>query len=125
MSAVTAPTCTEQGYTIHICANCSDSYVDAYVDELGHNYSAGQCAVCGEDTVAASLDGNIFALTGELVEGTRVLVACYDGDGRFAGSRLFIWQGIPIAKEITTGETVKLFFMDENWSPLRQLIRLR
>ncbi len=36
---VTAPTCTERGYTTHTCA-CGDSYVDTYVDALGHSYSA-------------------------------------------------------------------------------------
>ena len=34
-SVVTPPTCTEQGYTTHICA-CGESYVDTYVDALGH-----------------------------------------------------------------------------------------
>ena len=36
-SVVTAPTCTEQGYTTHTC-HCGNSYVDSYVDSLGHNY---------------------------------------------------------------------------------------
>ena len=35
-SIVTDPTCTEQGYTTHTC-HCGDSYVDSYVDALGHN----------------------------------------------------------------------------------------
>ena len=38
-TSVTAPTCTEQGYTTYTCS-CGDSYVDAYVDELGHEYGA-------------------------------------------------------------------------------------
>ena len=33
----TPPTCTEQGYTTHTCA-CADSYVDSYVNALGHDY---------------------------------------------------------------------------------------
>ena len=37
-SVVTAPTCTEQGYTTHICSDCGDSYVDTYVDATGHSY---------------------------------------------------------------------------------------
>ena len=37
-SVVTAPTCTEQGYTTHTCANCGDSYVDAYTSAWGHEY---------------------------------------------------------------------------------------
>ncbi len=32
---VTAPTCTEKGYTTHTCA-CGDSYKDSYVDAKGH-----------------------------------------------------------------------------------------
>ncbi len=34
---VTAPTCTEQGYTTHTCSKCQDSYVDTYVDALTHD----------------------------------------------------------------------------------------
>ena len=37
---VTAPTCTEQGYTTHNCKNCDYSFVDTYVDELGHSYNS-------------------------------------------------------------------------------------
>ena len=35
-SVVTKPTCTEKGYTTHTC-HCGDTYVDTYVDALGHN----------------------------------------------------------------------------------------
>ena len=28
VSVITAPTCTEQGYTTHICSDCGNSYVD-------------------------------------------------------------------------------------------------
>ena len=34
-AVVTPPTCTEKGYTTHTCA-CGESYVDTYVDALGH-----------------------------------------------------------------------------------------
>ena len=37
---VTAPTCTEKGYTTHTCA-CGESYVDTYVDALGHAWDSG------------------------------------------------------------------------------------
>ena len=36
-AVVTAPTCTEQGFTTYICTICGESYVDAYVDALGHD----------------------------------------------------------------------------------------
>ena len=45
---VTAPTCTEQGYTTHTCTVCGDSYVDSFVDALGHKYENGVCVQCGE-----------------------------------------------------------------------------
>ena len=61
---VTAPTCTEQGYTTHTCAVCGDSYVSDYVAALGHTCSeyvltlvptgfktgalTGTCSVCSE-----------------------------------------------------------------------------
>ena len=38
---VTAPTCTEKGYTTHTCA-CGDSYVDTYTDALGHAWDSGK-----------------------------------------------------------------------------------
>ena len=36
-AVVTPPTCTEKGYTTHTCS-CGDSYVDSYVDALGHDF---------------------------------------------------------------------------------------
>ena len=39
-AVVTAPTCTEKGYTTHTCA-CGDSYVDTYTDALGHAWDGG------------------------------------------------------------------------------------
>jgi hypothetical protein len=54
-AAVTAPTCTEGGYTTYTCA-CGDSYVDDYTDALGHNFgewtvtTAPTCTEAGEET---------------------------------------------------------------------------
>ena len=57
-SVVTAPNCTAQGYTTYTC-ECGDSYVDDYVDALGHtnadaveeNYVAPTCAENGSKDV--------------------------------------------------------------------------
>ena len=40
-AVVTPPTCTEKGYTTHTCS-CGDSYVDTYVDALGHSWDNGK-----------------------------------------------------------------------------------
>lgn len=34
--SVTASTCTERGYTTHLCKKCGESYVDGYREPLGH-----------------------------------------------------------------------------------------
>ena len=68
VDVVTAPTCVAQGYTTHTCSVCGNSYVDSYVDALGHTEvadaavdatcetagkTAGRhCSVCGEVIVA-------------------------------------------------------------------------
>ena len=36
---VTAPTCTEDGYTTYTCGGCGDTYVDNVVTAPGHSYS--------------------------------------------------------------------------------------
>ena len=36
-AVVTDPTCTEEGYTTHTCATCSDSYTEPGAAKLGHN----------------------------------------------------------------------------------------
>ena len=45
-SVVTAPTCTQRGYTTYTCS-CGDSYVADYVDATGHSYENGTCTACG------------------------------------------------------------------------------
>ena len=49
-ATVTDPTCTEKGYTTHTC-RCNDSYVDTYVDALGHNTVVDKAVAptCTED----------------------------------------------------------------------------
>jgi len=45
---VTLPTCTEKGYTTHTCV-CGDSYIDTYIDALGHTGGTATCtrkAIC-------------------------------------------------------------------------------
>ena len=37
-SVVTAPNCTEGGYTTHTCSECGYNYKDTYTDPLGHAY---------------------------------------------------------------------------------------
>lgn len=49
---VVDPTCTEQGYSMHKCSLCNDSYKDTYKDAVGHNYVEDEknykCQKCGK-----------------------------------------------------------------------------
>ena len=47
-AAVTAPTCTDEGYTTHTCIGCGDSYVDTKVPANGHSYTDDLDAECNE-----------------------------------------------------------------------------
>lgn len=39
-AVVTAPACTEGGYTTHTCTKCGDSYTDTQTNAVGHAYDA-------------------------------------------------------------------------------------
>lgn len=70
VSTVIAPTCTEQGYTEHICS-CGDSYKDTYVDATGHNYVDGICSVCGAaDPDYTATAPKIMEITGAKTSGS-------------------------------------------------------
>ncbi len=50
-SAVTDPTCEEQGYTTHTCTICGDSYSNGFTEALGHDF--GNWTVTAEPTCTA------------------------------------------------------------------------
>ena len=62
-SAITYPTCTEQGYTTHICSVCGYTYVDAYVEANGHSFGewtetkAATCTEKGEESRSCAVCG--------------------------------------------------------------------
>ena len=92
VDVVTAPTCVAQGYTTHTCSVCGNSYVDSYVDALGHTEvadaavdatcetagkTAGKhCSVCGEVIVAQT---EIPALGHDYDDGVLTRPAVVDG----------------------------------------------
>ena len=49
---IVAPTCTEQGYTLHACTNCEHTYTDNEIAALGHEFGEWQvitAATCAEE----------------------------------------------------------------------------
>ena len=49
---VTKPTCTQSGFTAHICIRCGDSYQDSVTEPIPHSYVNGACAHCGKEDPA-------------------------------------------------------------------------
>lgn len=80
VSAITVPTCTEQGYTTYTC-DCGDSYVDDYVDATGeHTYSNGICTGCGEaHPNLANLKGKVISIMGDSISTFAGYIPVADG----------------------------------------------
>ena len=79
-TAVTAPTCTEAGFTTYTCDRCGDEYSDGWTDALSHDWDEGvvtkqptetiqgertfTCARCGETkTEAIPVKEHVHAYT--------------------------------------------------------------
>ena len=78
-AVVTAPTCTEQGYTTYTCSRCQNSYVGDYVAAKGHTEITEQenvkPATCTEDgsydeVVKCSVCGEEFSRTPKTIPAT-------------------------------------------------------
>ena len=63
-TVVTAPTCTEAGYTTYTCSVCGDSYVADETAALGHRYetvvTAPTCTEAGYTTYTCSVCGDSY-----------------------------------------------------------------
>ena len=57
---ITAPTCTESGYTTYTCIRCNDSYVNDYTKATGHKYTSAttKVATCTEDGIITCICEN-------------------------------------------------------------------
>ncbi|MBR4881049.1 MAG: hypothetical protein IKU19_03895, partial [Clostridia bacterium] len=118
-ATVTAPTCTEAGYTTYICSICGDSYVADDVAALGHTmtvasvtaptctetgYTTYICSVCeytyDADEVAALGHSEGEAVTENNVDPTCVATGSYDTVVYCSGC------GIELSRETVTVEAL-------------------
>ena len=55
-TVVVEPTCTQEGYTVHICDECGESYEDERVAAYGHKFSGNTvCVRCGAPFVVTTV----------------------------------------------------------------------
>ena len=92
---VVAPSCEEEGYTVHKCPECHNRYIDSYVPAAGHIFESGICTACGawEHPMGdINLDGSVDVkdayyarlVAAKLIKptGEQLLVGDADLDGR-------------------------------------------
>ncbi len=70
--SVTDPTCTENGYTTHVCSICGDTYTDNLTDPLGHEPEAVD-ALPPTESETGHTAGVACARCGEILEGCEEL----------------------------------------------------
>ncbi len=95
MATVTPPTCTEGGFTAHLCARCGAVYTDEETDALGHSWgepfwkwngakaeAVFVCDVCGgKETVKAEVSAQTVTAPTETETGKAVYTATVTFDG--------------------------------------------
>lgn len=78
---VTAPTCTEPGFTTYTCA-CGDCYVADQTNALAHDYENGTCTRCGapdpDQGETTTPDGLLYEIV-SLADGSYVKITGCEG----------------------------------------------
>lgn len=100
---VIAPTCLAEGYTVHTCSKCDESYTDTVVAKTYHRFNGGSCLNCGNaenlenitpDTEWYSEESEIFRLdTKEELAGLAFLV---NEGNNFAGKKIYLDANIDL-----------------------------
>lgn len=99
---VTAPTCSEQGYTTYTCTGCGESFVDTYVPMLGHHFENGVCTRCGKENPFTDInaEGRHKPFTDAILWAAEQGITTGYGDGVFAPDKdcsraqvvTFLWR---------------------------------
>ena len=109
---VVAPNCTEQGYTLHTCTGCGDSYKDTYVSALGHSYGEPSWAWSEDYTNATATftctndSEHVNTLTATVTDKVTTPVTCTtDGEKDYTATVTFNNQTYTDVKTVTVEKT--------------------
>ncbi len=108
-AVVTAPSCTDQGYTTYTCT-CGNSYQDNFADALGHSYVDGVCNICGAvnpDYVAPAsitLASATLSFEDEILYNLYFTVSNMDASADDMG--LIMWDQEPADVTVNGGGTI-------------------
>ena len=109
---VVAPTCTEQGYTLHTCTGCGDCYKDTYVSALGHSYGEPSWAWSEDYTNATATftctndSEHVNTLTATVTDEVTTPVTCTtDGEKDYTATVTFNNQTYTDVKTVTVKKT--------------------
>ena len=109
---VVAPNCTEQGYTLHTCTGCGDSYKDTYVSALGHSYGEPSWAWSEDYTNATATftctndSEHVDTLTATVTDEVTTPATCTtDGEKDYTATVTFNNQTYTDVKTVTVEKT--------------------
>ncbi len=109
---VVAPNCTEQGYTLHTCKGCGDSYKDTYVSALGHSYGEPSWAWSEDYTNATAMftctndSEHVDTLTATVTDEVTTPATCTtDGEKDYTATVTFNNQTYTDVKTVTVKKT--------------------
>ncbi|MCD7723137.1 MAG: hypothetical protein LUH82_04230, partial [Clostridiales bacterium] len=120
MATVTAPTCTEKGYTTYTCSVCGDTYTGNETDATGHSYESTvtaptcteggyttyTCSVCGDSYTADETEATGHTAGEQLTDDETYVAATCTTDGSYDLVTYCSVCGNEIAREkITIAET--------------------
>ena len=78
---VTAPTCTELGYTTHSCKHCDYTYTDTPVAALGHKWDSGRVTAAPSLTETGKLIQTCTVCNATKESAIPMLTSCDGGEG--------------------------------------------
>ena len=109
---VVAPNCTDQGYTLHTCKGCGDSYKDTYVSALGHSYGESSWAWSEDYTNATATftctndSEHVDTLTATVTDKVTTPATCTtDGEKDYTATVTFNNQTYTDVKTVTVEKT--------------------